>query len=499
MEQNFSPLISSNDCKFNSKNTSNEIKISETQSNSNNSNNLSHEPLMIQNQTSTSPSIIEEKQILNNSESSKNQEASSNQQEIKENQISKPFNFANKPSVNQNLPNGWKKCDVVTNFLRVNFNQSNKKVWEYAIIIKSATFNEDDQKKKCVRELMPLLKEKFSPFKLSGYTFFSMAQLERSISHTVEICEEKIEVQIVNTGHFIDLGNVDHKNIKFNNDVKSFFEKIIKQIIMSNKRMLKMKDNYFDLSNMKPMEEKSFLISGFSTGFRNCDSGFLLLINIKNKFLNGKNCLEKLNEIRNKFLNGGDFQAEAKSYFQGITVMTTYGVPRTYKLSGVNFDKNLINTTFKIKKTGEEISLMNYYSKSYPDIRIKSPNQPLLIVEKKISDESVEQIFVVPELCNLTGMEDNSIELKTKMTSRTKLRPTDKMRQIEGFLNLIHNKEKKKKKFGDETRELNSPNDVKENWGISFNGFKQTQARQIPSPTVNFGKSKLFFLFFPFI
>ena len=81
------------------------------------------------------------------------------------------FKFAEKPPTNNNLLPGWKKADVVTNFLRVNFNQQNKKVWEYAINI-DGKFNEDDQKKRAIKLLLPKLREKFSPFKVSGFNFF---------------------------------------------------------------------------------------------------------------------------------------------------------------------------------------------------------------------------------------------------------------------------------------------------------------------------------------
>lgn len=400
------------------------------------------------------------------------------------------FKFADKPQTNNNLLPGWKKADVVTNFLRVNFNQQNKKVWEYAIVLEGK-FNEDDQKKRAIKQLLPKLRAQFSPFKLSGSTFFSMSNIEEDLTFPITINEEEINCTIKNTRHYIDLANVNQKATKFNSDVKCFFEKVIKQIIMSNKRMLRIKDSYYDLTNMKNMEEKSFLMSGFSTGFRNCDSGFLLLVNIKNKFINGVNCLDKLSEFRRRYPEGNDFQNEAKNYFNNLTIMTTYGAPRTYRLSGVNFEKNIMNTTIKMRNTGEEISLLNYYNINYPEQKIKSNNQPLLVVEKKLSDESTEEIYLVPELCNLTGMEDNSTDLKSKMTNRTRTRPNDKMRQIEGFLNLINSREKKQKKSnGVVVKELESPMEIRDDWGIKFDGFKQTAAKVIPPPMVNFAKSK---------
>jgi hypothetical protein len=407
-------------------------------------------------------------------------------------EYTKDFKFAIKPESKNDLSRGWRRVNIVTNFLRVNFNQTNRRVWEYAIIV-DGKFNEDDQKKRVIKSILPKIQENFSPFKLSGYNFFSLTNREEDLNFKATLGEEEFDCVIKKTKHFIDLSNINPKNHDFNRDVKSFFEKVIKQIILSNKKMLRIKDNYYDLSRMGNMNEKSYLASGFSTGFRNTDCGFLLLVNIKNKFINGISCLEKLSEIRDNFPNGQEFQSEAQNYFRNLTIMTTYGSPRTYKLSGVDFQKNVSNTTIKMRNSCEEISLLRYYSMNYPDQKIQTKNQPLLVVEKKPlnNKEEVEMIYLIPELCHLTGMEDKSTELKSKMCNRTRIRPNDKMNQIGGFLKMIDSNDKKVKKVnGVVVKEMNSPNEIKENWGINFSGFKETSARIIPPPMVNFARKQ---------
>jgi len=402
------------------------------------------------------------------------------------------FQFALKPPSNQNLLPGWKETKIVTNFLRVNFNQTDRKVWEYAIVFPSANINEDDQKKKKIKLLLPKIRENYSNFKLSGCNFFSLTNKNEDLELTVKIAEEEIPCVIKNTNHYVDLRNVNQTDREFNKDVKCFFEKLIKHIIMSNKKMLKIKDNYYNLNSMRKIEnEKSYIMSGFSTGFRCTESGFLLNVNIKNKIINGDTCLDKLRELRNKYNNNGghEFHFEAQNYFRDITILTSYGSPRTYKLKGVDFDKNISNTTIKILNNSEEITLLTYYQRNYPEQPITSKNQPLLIVEKKMSDGSLQEIHLIPELCKLTSMEEKSTEARSKMTRGTKMRPEDKMRQIEEFLKLTNNPEGKTKRANGEIRNLDPPKNISDNWGIKFDGFKQTTARIIPSPLINFAKS----------
>jgi hypothetical protein len=407
---------------------------------------------------------------------------------LNENQIKNNFKFAEKPQNNSMLPKDWKEIKIVTNFLRVNFNQTDKKVWEYSIVFINTNFNEDDQKKKAIKLLLPKIREKYNHFKLSGNNFFSLTYINEDIEFSVIILDIEVKCIIKNTNHFIDLKNVNQNDKQFNKDIKCFFEKVIKHIIMSNNKMLKIKDDYYDLKKMKKIDEKSYLISGFKTSFRHVECGFLYLVNIKNKFINAENCLDKLRELRTKYMNEGgqEFHYQAQIYFKELTIITQYGNPRTYRLKGVNFDKNITNTTIKINKTSEEITLLQYYEKNYPDQKITQKNQPLLIVENKMSDGTLQEIYLIPELCKLTGMDDRSTEAKSNMMKGTRMRPNERMELTMDFTKLINNQEKKTKKINGEIKNMDAPKNIADNWGIKFDDFKVTTARIMPPPTINF-------------
>lgn len=259
--------------------------------------------------------------------------------------------------------------------------------------------------------------------------------------------------------------------------------------------------NYYDLSTMKSISDNAYLIRGFSTSLRSTDTGFYLLINVKNKFLNKMNCYQKLVQLRNDYPR--DFRREAEKFFSGSIVFTTYGVPRTYTVKGVNFDATVLNRNIKIKKTGEEISLKQYYEKNYPEMRIKIKDQPLFVVEQKLSNGKLEEIYLVPELCLLTGIDDESAaEIKRKLIRTTEIKPLEKMNIIEEILKLLNNKNSKKKinKITNTEKEFDCPFKIKEEWGLSFNGFKILDAKLLPLPELEFGNESNFtflnFLFY---
>ena len=54
-----------------------------------------------------------------------------------------------------------------------------------------------------------------------------------------------------------------------------------------------------------------------------------------------------------------------------------------------------------------------------------------------MSDESVSEIHLIPELCKLTGMEERSTEARSNMTRGARIRPNDKMKQI-GLHNFVN-------------------------------------------------------------
>lgn len=74
---------------------------------------------------------------------------------------------------------------------------------------------------------------------------------------------------------------------------------------------------------------------------------------------------------------------------------------RTYFVDDIAWDLNP-RSTFE-KRTGESISYIDYYASAH-NINIKDFDQPLLLHRSRRKTAEDQVIYLIPELCNMTGM-----------------------------------------------------------------------------------------------
>lgn len=99
-------------------------------------------------------------------------------------------------------------------------------------------------------------------------------------------------------------------------------------------------------------------------------------------------------------------QANCKAALVGAVVMTRYN-NKTYRIDDIDFLKNP-QSTFHLRKEDRDISYMEYYSKRY-QVTIRSVSQPLLVSRPTRRDKNRgddQPIFLIPELCGMTGLSD---------------------------------------------------------------------------------------------
>lgn len=103
-----------------------------------------------------------------------------------------------------------------------------------------------------------------------------------------------------------------------------------------------------------------------------------------------------------------------------------------YKIEGIIKDQNPLST---FSKNGQKITYKEYYKTNY-GICINDEKQNLIktsvkkkrLVEGKLVEES-ETIVLVPELLNLTGMEDDeraNFNIMKKLANFTKMEPQER-------------------------------------------------------------------------
>lgn len=106
--------------------------------------------------------------------------------------------------------------------------------------------------------------------------------------------------------------------------------------------------------------------------------------------------------------------------------MTNYGSPRYVKVLDIEFpDLN------DILISGQNIPIIAYYMKKY-NVKIENQKQPLLIIEEKRRKD--QKIYMVPELCLMTGIPDDFDEFRRKKISQATIKPAD---QRKNDINLL--------------------------------------------------------------
>ena len=163
---------------------------------------------------------------------------------------------------------------------------------------------------------------------------------------------------------------------------------------------------------------------GYLTSIRQHEEQLLLGVEIIFKVLRGDTALDVMAKIRQQ---GGDFrvrkkcfsfnvqyltrflslQAACKAELEGKVVMTAYN-KRTYRIDDIDFEKNP-KTKFNLRKENRDVSYLDYYRSRY-NVTIRSESQPMLISRPTRKDKNRgddEPIFLVPELCGMTGLTDD--------------------------------------------------------------------------------------------
>ena len=145
----------------------------------------------------------------------------------------------------------------------------------------------------------------------------------------------------------ISFKNGDDFNGK-NQKNKSIIENIIRNIIMSNPKIIKFQDRTIfeiDPDNIIKTNNQQYFYNGFITSVNITESGLYMLVNNVNKLITGKTVLKKMIEIRSKLreqhYSEKDICDEIKEYFKyHKTALTIYGSMRSYRIQDIKFDQN---------------------------------------------------------------------------------------------------------------------------------------------------------------
>ena len=433
----------------------------------------------------------------------------------------KNFIYPPMPKRNPSLNDENHKIKILTNLYELNYKDIFHNLTLFKIGV-NPPYEESNYflKRKIYNYIETNFPENFKKNFFGGNVLFSFINNENG-KNKIHYKEIKFKEKINEKEYEITLTKI--KEVKFkevnnftgeNQKIKLYIETILRNIVMKNPQVIYFKnrtlfeinrDNIVRVSS----DNKENIYRGYMTSANITENGLFVLINNINKVISGKTVLQKINEIRKKYDNLPKKEVDEKirEYFQNHrTVLTTYGVPRTYKIKDIHFDikPTICSITIKDRNNPNNkissVPLYNYYKTQYNKEIIQ--DQPLIEAESKKHKKNQEQknkenteeeyiIYLIPELLYLTGIEDDDIDVKRRgrnLKDKTKMKPCHKMELINGFLDLYNSNNHKVIQKGNQTLTLKSPKELAEEWGIKLGNNLTFQGRIINQPTLIFRK-----------
>ena len=426
-----------------------------------------------------------------------NKEESSLSKNINKPKELEKSNFPKRPKLNEQIRNKNTSIILQSNFLKMRFNPNQNHVRQFSIKI-NPDLPEDSYQlfRKILKSISKELKQHFKLYLISGRSLFSTLNDENSsITLKTQLDNIEYDIEITKTKNLIDLSQITTLNNE-NIQIKSLIERIIKMLLEANDGFIRFDGgNFYNYYKYEKIDGNSKKLPGFSTGTVITDSGLYLRVIDRTKFISGQTAYEKLKEIYSKHKSNNP-KNSCIEYFENKSVLSNYGNLKVYKIESISFDKTPSNTNISIKKDDGSyvnVNLNNYYKEKY-SIQIKDLNQPLLIVnDRRKNKENNElnkedKIYLIPELVFLCGADenDNNIEKKRKMGNI--LKPNERMEKIKKINELLVNPHHKyfKKSKSSEKIQLESPNEIRQKWGLEFEKFQTFKGRILPKPQIFF-------------
>jgi len=211
---------------------------------------------------------------------------------------------------------------------------------------------------------------------------------------------------------------------------------------------------------------------GFSTSIAQYEKNVMLCADLSHKVMRKITVLDMMLEMYQKF--GPRFKDMCVKNLVGEIVLTRYN-NKTYRIDDIDFEKNPMYS-FEGRK-GENMTLVDYYKKAY-QLNVTDLKQPLLVSNPKAKDRNRGQtgpIFLVPELCVLTGLSDDmraDFNVMKDLAVHTRIDPNNRYKKLMMFINRLANNPEVQKEMG--------------GWGLRFaKNLLQFNGRVLPTEQIS--------------
>jgi aubergine-like protein len=242
-------------------------------------------------------------------------------------------------------------------------------------------------RRKLFRQAESKIAEKLGQCLFNNTTLYSKVFVADPFEEVAENEGQSYKISIMRANE------VDRKTHEALATYKRFFQNSIKQL-----KFVELKKSFFDRYSAKTFDEHGITVwPGFKPIINIFQNDVLLNLNIVSKIFRRESALELLMKLKKS--NDGDLKESLNLAFRGLVVLTKYNNDKTYTVDSVNLDLTPMST-FNTKEGPK--SYVDYYKQKYA-VEIREKSQPMLVVQKKRGTD-VDTIYLVPELCFLSGL-----------------------------------------------------------------------------------------------
>ena len=386
------------------------------------------------------------------------------------------INFLQNPHINANLIPDLDPVNVYVNLFNIKLKKA-LKMFEYSYEIAPQI---PDGANQILQEIFTFpsrqLKAKYGLFFISGNAFYSSKKIEE-----ISIVKSKLNN---NNEYTITLSKCIKEKMIKDEDFKknkNLIELIIKDILLANPNIERFEDTYI-LQNKVQDVDSFYFYQGYKISMIETDAGNLLNVVPTHKLIRSETILQFLGKYNYK--NNKDAQKEINTKLKGLSFKVCYA-KRHYIIDEILFDRNPSNTT--INYEGKNINLIKYYNTAYEKV-IEKEDQPLILVRKKGNNGEQNNLYFVPEFCNLINIDEEEVansNFLQNISKYTKLEPKEKVKRINDFINLL--------KDSTENKSLDNMSSKKkyEYYGIEIIPMNLIQAYYMGKTELTAGQNKV--------
>ncbi|XP_037560629.1 piwi-like protein Siwi [Dermacentor silvarum] len=245
---------------------------------------------------------------------------------------------------------------------------------------------------------------------------------------------------------------------------------------LESMQFVQIRRQFFNSTGPKPISRHGLEIwEGLTTAVGQHDGGVLMVVDTVHKVLRTENVLHLLGSLQQTAR--GNYKDEAIKAVVGCIVMTRYN-NKTYRVDDIDWTKNP-QQAFETKEG--PITYLKYYKDHYQK-DIRDLNQPLLVCRPRERDIRVgrtDNLYLIPELCFLTGLTDDirsNFSIMKDLASEMKLDPAQRVANLQEFMQNMSRNQQVVKEMGQ--------------WGLKFSeSLVEIDARQVQPERVIHGNN----------